>query len=105
MHIEGSSGNINYEIAQMYYVHIRVNEYYTLDEANNAWEQHAMKKGHRIPQVYAGVKKGTTDWKPHSGTTANLSASQAFVFVQYRCVGHSRARCLGRSNLRTCGAM
>ena len=83
MHVEGSSGNICYEAAQMYYVHIRIKEYYTLDEANDAWDQHDKAKGHRLPHMFPGVLKGTTDGKPHSGTKANFSASQALTFATY----------------------
>ena len=82
MHVEGSSGNISYEGNQMFYVHIRNQEYYTYDELVDAFESYTFRPAsHRVPPPYASVTKGTEDSRPYAGGKLHYSASQCFHFA------------------------
>jgi len=81
MHVEGSSGNLSHEAAQMFYAHTRTHKYYTFDELCASIDKYDFPRGHAVGAPLPAVIKGTTDGQPHAGTTVHWSASQTFHFA------------------------
>lgn len=86
MHIEGSSGNLSHEAAQLFYSHTRVRQYYTFTALCNAIDSFDFPRDHQVDAPLPGVIKGTKDGRPHAGTTTHWSASQTFHFAMHRCM-------------------
>lgn len=90
MHIEGSSGNINYEASQMFYMHMRVGDgssargrrgYYDYDDLVTRWGNYPFPPSQHVPVPLPSVIKGTKAGRPHSSGGLHWSASQAFHFA------------------------
>ena len=83
MHAEFSSGAANWEAAQMLYVFISMEKYFSVDALNAAIANYSWPDGQRIPAIYAAIARGQKGGGPQHNAHLRYSGSMTLHFVQH----------------------